>query len=122
MVLVDSNIIIFASKPEYFYLREYLSTTPHCVSIVTMIEVLGHTSITPQEQVFLDAFFTVSEVIDVSPPVKDGAISLRKIKRVSLGDSIIAATALSQDIPLATNNIKDFSWIENLQLINPIKQ
>lgn len=39
---------------------------------------------------------------------------------MSLGDAIIAATALENDLTLATANIKDFKHIEGLKLINPM--
>ena len=39
---------------------------------------------------------------------------------MKLGDSLIAATALEHDLSLATNNTKDYKWIDGLVLINPI--
>jgi predicted nucleic acid-binding protein len=40
---------------------------------------------------------------------------------VSLGDALIAATALEQGLPLVTRNTDDFKWIAGLQLVNPFK-
>lgn len=40
---------------------------------------------------------------------------------MSLGDSIIAATALYYNFPLVTNNEDDFSNIPGLQIFNPLK-
>jgi predicted nucleic acid-binding protein len=48
------------------------------------------------------------------------AITLRQQRKMSLGDSLIAATALAYEIPLATRTVKDFDWISGLTLINPI--
>ncbi len=39
---------------------------------------------------------------------------------MSVGDAIIAATALTYQETLATRNIDDFEWIETLNLINPL--
>lgn len=39
---------------------------------------------------------------------------------MSLGDSIIAATALVYDLDLYTHNIVDFSSIEELRIVDPI--
>ncbi|WP_027354373.1 hypothetical protein [Desulfosarcina sp. BuS5] len=39
-----------------------------------------------------------------------------------LGDAIIAATALIHNLKLATANIKNFKWIENLGIINPLEK
>lgn len=38
---------------------------------------------------------------------------------MSLGDSVIAATAVLNDFELITNNPKDFRWIRQLRLIDP---
>ena len=38
---------------------------------------------------------------------------------MSLGDALIAATALDHELTFATRNTKDFDWIPNLSLINP---
>ena len=49
----------------------------------------------------------------------DLTIALRKEYKIKLPDAIIAATALANDLTIVTNNIKDFSNISGLQLINP---
>ena len=48
------------------------------------------------------------------------AVSLRQKKNISLGDAIIAGTAIVHKLPLVTANISDFKWIKNLELINPL--
>jgi len=40
---------------------------------------------------------------------------------MGLGDAIVAATALAHRLTLVTRNIGDFSWIQNLDLINPFE-
>jgi len=35
---------------------------------------------------------------------------------MSLGDSVIAATALTRNLELCTNNQKDFQYVEKVQL------
>ncbi|QEP42990.1 hypothetical protein D5085_07580 [Ectothiorhodospiraceae bacterium BW-2] len=42
-------------------------------------------------------------------------------RKMSLGDAVIAATALEYQQTLATRNIDDFEWIEGLRLINPME-
>ena len=46
-------------------------------------------------------------------------IDLRSHSSIRLGDAIIAATALTNGLPLMTRNISDFNQINQLQLINP---
>ncbi|MGR3176090.1 MAG: twitching motility protein PilT [Candidatus Scalindua sp.] len=38
---------------------------------------------------------------------------------MTLGDSIIAGTALDYGLELITKNTIDFQWIQHLELINP---
>ena len=58
--------------------------------------------------------------MDISRQLIDKAIHLRQQKNMSLGDAIIAATALTEKLPLVTANIKDFQHIEELELIDPM--
>ena len=57
-------------------------------------------------------------------PVSHSAIAeatrLRQQRRMSLGDALIAGTALSHGLPLATHNTEDFAWIEALEVIDPL--
>ena len=39
---------------------------------------------------------------------------------MSLGDAIIAATALIHGLTLATRNVRDFHWIDELTILDPI--
>ena len=48
------------------------------------------------------------------------AIRLRQQRKMSLGDSLIAGTALTHGLKLVTCNIADFRWIPALTLIDPL--
>ena len=52
--------------------------------------------------------------------VADEAIRLRQQRRIGLGDSIIAATAITNNLTLITRNIEDFHWIDGLELLDPL--
>jgi len=43
----------------------------------------------------------------------------KRSKLIPTDDILIAATAISNDLPLATINVKDFSRIKNLNLLTP---
>jgi hypothetical protein len=49
------------------------------------------------------------------------AIGLRQTKSISLGDSLIAGTALEHELGLVTRNAKDFARIDNLTVVDPIR-
>lgn len=39
---------------------------------------------------------------------------------MTLGDAIIAGTALIYELTLVTRNVTDFRWIPELNLLNPL--
>lgn len=39
---------------------------------------------------------------------------------MSLGDALIAGTALSHELRLATHKTGDFEWIEELEILDPL--
>ncbi len=41
---------------------------------------------------------------------------------MSLGDALIAGTALIHDLAIVTANVKDYIWIDDLKVINPISE
>jgi predicted nucleic acid-binding protein len=38
---------------------------------------------------------------------------------MSLGDALVAGTALAHGLTLVTRNVEDFHWIQGLSLLNP---
>ena len=61
-------------------------------------------------------------MLPISQNVLDHAVKLRQIRKMTLGDALIAGTAIAYNVPLVTRNIQDFQWIENLELINPFEK
>ena len=55
----------------------------------------------------------------MTEPILRRAASLRPQRRMKLGDSIIAATALEFGAELVTLNVDDFKHIAGLKLTNP---
>ena len=51
--------------------------------------------------------------------VVNQTISLRKSRKIKLGDAIIAATALVYSLTLVTRNVDDFKKIVSLKILNP---
>ena len=48
------------------------------------------------------------------------AVELRQIRKLSLGDALIAGTALAHGLTLVTRNSADFNWIKGLALLDPL--
>ena len=120
-MLLDSNIIIYSAKPEHAGLRHFLNDNIYSVSAVSRIEVLGYPLLGEKELGYLDKFFDAATILAVSDSVVTQAVRLRQERRMSLGDAIIAGTALAHQLELATRNVRDFSWIKTLTIVNPFE-
>lgn len=119
-MLIDSNIIIYASLPEHARLREFIAAQAPAVSAVSYVEVLGYHELTAAEESLLREFFAVSTMLPIDQDVLDQAVSLRRQHKMSLGDALVAATALVHRLPLATHNVDDFAWIDGLTVVDPL--
>jgi toxin FitB len=91
------------------------------VSAVSMVEVLGYHKLQPRENTALDIIFSGLTVSYPAPEVFQTAIELRPQSGMSLGDALIAATAIYHNFSLATHNTEDFEWIDSLQLLDPLQ-
>lgn len=119
-MLLDSNIIIYAAQPDYADLRQFIAQYAPAVSIISFIEVLGYHRLREPDQQFLEQFFQATEVLPLSNTVAQRAVKLRQQRKMSLGDAIIAGTALTHDLTLVTHNTEDFQWISGLEILDPL--
>lgn len=120
MMLLDSNIIIYASQPEHTQIRQFISEIEIVVSAVSYVELLGYHRLIEESRLHFEEFFGVVELLPISQAVLDRAVTLRQMRKMTLGDAI-AATALVYGLTLVTRNIEDFQWIAELTLINPFE-
>ncbi len=120
-VLVDSNIIIYSIEDEYQSLREFLLNYDLQASEISKVEVLGFTKLTSKAKFELENMFEILTNYPVNSTVINKATQLRQQKKMSLGDAIIAGTALTYQLPIMTRNVADFQWIEGLEVINPFE-
>lgn len=118
-MLLDSNIIIYAAQPEHEELRRLIASQPSSVSAITVVEVLGYHRLSETERTHFEQFFDVSHILSVSDLVISEAVRLRQQKKMKLGDALIGATAITNDLMLVTRNVDDFDWIEGLRILNP---
>jgi predicted nucleic acid-binding protein len=115
MLLVESNVFIYAILPEHKRLRSWLVKQEFAVAETTLVEVLGFHKLSDSDAQALEQLFNMARVLPMSRDIVDQAIALRRQRKMSLGDSLIAATALDHKIALATRNTRDFEWIEGLK-------
>ncbi|MGB3516001.1 MAG: type II toxin-antitoxin system VapC family toxin [Leptolyngbya sp. DLM2.Bin15] len=118
-MLLDSNIIIYAAQLQYQQLREFIAERSPAVSALSYLEVVGYHQLTEPQRYYFEAFFQAAEILPISQEVLIQAVALRQQRRMTLGDAIIAGTALVHNLTLVTRNVDDFRWITNLNLLNP---
>ncbi|MFC0516535.1 type II toxin-antitoxin system VapC family toxin [Mucilaginibacter angelicae] len=119
--LIDSNILIYSYQNEYSYLRELITGDLANLSEISRVEVLGYHRLKNDEEQYFNDVFSFVPVIFPSREIFELAVQVRKRYHLKLGDSIIAATALANDLTLYTRNISDFDKIEDLQCVDPLK-
>ena len=120
-MLIDSNVLIYAADPNYAFLRELIKDHAPVVSIVSYIEVLGYEKLSDEQRQYFEEFFGTTIVLPVNEEIAKQAIVLRRQRKISLGDAIIAATAMLYHHTLVTRNVEDFKWIAELKLLNPFE-
>jgi hypothetical protein len=120
-MLVDSNILIYATRPEQSRLRQWLTDTLPKASIISKVEILGYHELQIAERIALTELLNSLELIYLTPSSYEIAIQLRQQRKLTLGDSLIAATCLERGYVLATGNTGDFAWIGELKIINPLE-
>ena len=119
-MIIDSNLIIYSVRPDYPGLRRVVSGDATSVSAITVVEVLGYHKLSQLVRSQLEKFFSAADVIPITDAIVASAVSLRQSRKMSLGDALIAATALVARRTLLTHNVKDFAWIPGLVVIDPL--
>ena len=123
MKLLDTNILIYAAEAQYSSLLLPLVTdSANFVSSVSVVETLGFHRITPAQITFFENLFKILKTIPIEDEIIQKAVQLRQMKKMSLGDSLVAATALSNGAELVTRNTIDFLDIPGLIVLNPLPE
>lgn len=121
MKLLDSNILIYAPQPAFTHLLPLLVDPSCVVSEITRLEVLGFHRLTDMEKDYYERVFLQKIVLPITPEIIDLAIQYRQDRKMSVGDSIHAATAVLHQLELQTRNVSDFSHISELSVHNPVE-
>ena len=120
-MLADSNLIIYAASGNYPDLLHWFLDNEISVSAISLVETLGYHNLKPKEKSALVTIFSELIILYPTPEIFQSAIDLRQQRALSLGDALIAATALYHGLALATHNTKDFGWIESLEVLDPLE-
>lgn len=86
------------------------------LSIITEIEVRSKRNLTELQEQEIVALLTDCIISEIGNDVKEAAITFRRMYGLKLADSLIAASAWRQRLPLLTAD-KAFAKIEELDII-----
>jgi toxin FitB len=118
MIVLDTNVFIYLANGTLAVQK--LAKDDLAFPSIAKIEALGYSNITVAEQSYLEALFAECQQLDLNEGITQRAIRLRQQIRMSLGDAIVAATAMEYDSELWTANEEDFANVEGLRLYNPL--
>src|ERR1700742_75617 len=97
-VLLDSNVVIYAASPDHPEVAQLIEDYSPAVLAISYVETLGFHGVTSNEKQFPERFFANSMMLGIDRNVLDEAVQLRQQRKMSLGDAIIAGTALVHDL------------------------
>ena len=120
-MLLGSNIIIYSFQSQFDFLQKLIKNKDTSCSAITQVETLGYYQISKDEKFYMEECFNAITVLPVTDTIINTATFLRQQKNISLGDAIIAATALEFQQTLVTRNVIDFEWVEGLKILNPFE-
>ncbi|NOT59592.1 MAG: type II toxin-antitoxin system VapC family toxin [Acidobacteria bacterium] len=118
-LIVDSNIVIYSIEPQYQFLRNWMLNHRLAASGISLLEVMGFHKLTAYARQEFTQIFQQVTVLPLLSTIVDRAILLRQTKKMSLGDALVAATALEHQLKLVSRNKGDFIWIPGLQVFDP---
>lgn len=120
--LIDTNSVIdFLDNRLPEIANNLIEKVKSQISIITRMELLSWSNINEQQLSILTSFIEDSIVFSLDEPVILKTIEIRKSYKTKLPDAIIAATAIVHSLILITRNVKDFTGIEGLQIVNPFE-
>ena len=113
LILLDSNIVIYLCVPKLGekIAAQLQDSRIHTCNII-IAEVLGYKAIEGVDAKYFEELF-----LTMKNHLLDDAITA---KGIELPDSIIASTALVEDLTLWTHNTEDFEKVPNLRLFDPV--
>jgi predicted nucleic acid-binding protein len=120
--LIDTNVFSDFMNNSFSqngmdFLSNLIDNGPE-ISVITRLELLCWKT-NFESEFWIKEFISSSNVIPISEAVIQNCVRIRRTKRMKLPDAIIAATALTFDYTIITNNTKDFENIERLKFLNP---
>lgn len=124
MILVDTSILIDyyrkTDKENAVWIKLIREQYSFAISAVTKYEIYAGAA--PAQMDFWNSILPAITVLAFDDASVDVAVAInsslkKKRKQIALADLFIAATAINNDLPLATLNRKHFERIDALEVV-----
>ena len=122
--ILDTNVIIFASKKQIDIEKLLLSYDEFYCSIINFMEVYGFELTEKEEKDLIDEMFGNLDIVEANITIAKQVIIYRKnkLKKIKLPDAIILATAKYLGADLITDDWDDFIGIDNQVIIRNLNE
>jgi predicted nucleic acid-binding protein len=110
-LVLDTNVALFLLRGDNSA-ADAIFGQRVVISFITYMELLSKPGMTRAETKQVTAFVNEWPMIELDARILEEAIRLRKTYRLKIPDAIVAATALTQQIPLLTADT-DFERIKD---------
>lgn len=111
---IDTNIFILLFNGR---LQDQLPSGELACSIITEMELLSFPQLTQTEELLIRKHIERLKIYHIDQNIKEKTIRLRRDTRLKLPDEIIAATAITHDCVLLTND-KVFFEVQGLKCLS----
>jgi predicted nucleic acid-binding protein len=124
-IIIDTNIIIYylaGNKKWVNIINKLLDQKCKLyISVITEMELFAWPTLTANEKNKINAILDSVQIINIDSKLARIAGFMRQQAKTRTADSLVAATAKSLDLPLLTNNTKDFNKFKGISVMSDIK-
>lgn len=99
--VLDTNVVIYLQSGR---LAEPLPPACYGLSVITEMELLSFSRLDHEQERWLHRFIASMTLIELDREVRSCAIALRRTARLKLPDAIVAASAMTRDAILISND------------------
>ena len=119
--LIDSNIVSdYLAENLDNSLLDFLDPifeSQPCLSVVTQIELLSWKT-DPSVENLIKQFLDNTQIFNLNDEIVHRCVQFKRSYSIKIPDALIAATASAEDLILITKNMRDFSKIKGLRILN----
>lgn len=116
-ILLDTNALIYFLEGRRSIADLVVLAGTVFYSPISEIEVLAAPHLSAEEVATIRSFLSSCSRVELDQTVTDLTIDLRRRLRLKVPDAIIAASAMSRGVPLATAD-KDFAKVDGLEIVD----